>query len=343
MQTLIKCKGCAQDKPHHAREYCINCYHKFVVRGTGDFDRGDQGFYQQHLASIKNKISTSLKIQRNKASTIVSELSQEKLKKLYCDQSLSMGDIAKQFGCSRPYVLMLLRKYGLPIRNKSNARAEAKKKGKNVWFNAINENFFKNQTPEMAYVLGYIYSDGNIANGLNYFSISQKEPEILHKIKELMGSEHTIARKKTQELSVLTIGNKVMINDLLGLGLTPNKSLDVQFPILDKNLYSHFIRGYFDGDGSILLNNNSWRVSFVSGSKLFIEGLEGALSGYAGTSKRPIYTYLTGRAFQITYFRRADLGKIYDFFYDDISIQKGVYLCRKHESFLKFKGRLAMV
>ena len=35
------------------------------------------------------------------------------------------------------------------------------------------------------------------------------------------------------------------------LGMVQNKSLILTFPtFLDKSLYSHFIRGYFDGDGS---------------------------------------------------------------------------------------------
>lgn len=335
MQTLIICKGCAENKPHQAKGYCRNCYHKFIVRKTGGFDKNDPEIYQQHLAVIKQKVSTKMKEQWGQEQRIVSKLSKEHLEDLYCTQKMSMGDIAKLYNCSRVYVMMLLRKHSLPVRTKSAARGEAKKKGKNVGFSAINEDFFKNQSPEMAYVLGFIYADGNLGNQLDQFSISQKEPEILYKIKDLMSSEHKVVRQKNQELYTLTIGNKTMINDLISLGLTPNKSLDVRFPVLDTSLYGHFIRGYFDGDGSICFLSKGWRISFVSGSNAFLKGLREALSNHIGTSIQTIHSSSSSRAYQLYYFRNSDLIKIFNFFYDDPSLKKMLFLHRKYEMFLR--------
>ena len=45
-----------------------------------------------------------------------------------------------------------------------------------------------------------------------------------------------------------------MFNDLIKQGCVPNKSLILTFPNkhqVPENLINHFIRGYFDGDGSI--------------------------------------------------------------------------------------------
>jgi hypothetical protein len=42
-----------------------------------------------------------------------------------------------------------------------------------------------------------------------------------------------------------------MCNSLEKIGMTPNKSLTLEFPNIDESLYSHFIRGYMDGDGCI--------------------------------------------------------------------------------------------
>ncbi|MDE2231883.1 MAG: hypothetical protein KGJ95_07470 [Candidatus Omnitrophica bacterium] len=336
MQTLTTCKGCLQNKPHHSKGYCRNCYHKFVVRGTGDFDRNDHGSYLKHLSSIKKKISATQK-QRVK-SAIISQLTEDRLKELYCEQKMSMGDIAKLHNCSRAYILLLLRKYGLAIRSKSAARGEAKKKGKNVGFSSINEAFFKQQTPEMAYVLGFIYSDGNLGNQLNQFSISQKEPEILYKIRDLMDSEHKITRQVKQELYTLTIGNKVMINDLLALGLTPNKSLDAKFPVLPNDLYRHFIRGYFDGDGSIFMSDNAWRVNFTSGSRHFLSDLEEALRTYAGCSQRPVYVSSLTKECKLVYLNKSDLEKLYNFLYDGLTVAKGILLNRKYDLFKERKS-----
>lgn len=325
MQTFITCVVCAQSKPHHAKGHCSNCYYKIFVRRTKNLSRED----------INSKISTALKTQRNKVALIKSELTEVKLKELYMNQGLSMGDIAKQFHCSRAYILILLRKYGLQIRNKSVARAQAKVNGKNVSSNKINEKFFKDQTPAMAYVLGFIYSDGNIGNLLNHFSISQKEPEILYKIKDLMSSEHQIVKKSSQDLYTLTIGCKTMVNDLIYLGLTPNKSLDVKFPILKVEFYSHFVRGYFDGDGSIHLSNDNWRVNFSSGSYSFLSGLEEILATYANCSKKQVYVSNISKECKLIYSRSEDLTKIFNYIYDHESTAKELFLLRKYNLFLR--------
>ncbi|ALP91773.1 hypothetical protein ATN24_16960 [Clostridium butyricum] len=49
-----------------------------------------------------------------------------------------------------------------------------------------------------------------------------------------------------------------MADRLRNIGLYPNKSLTIDsIPIIREELVRHFIRGYFDGDGSILLSHNS--------------------------------------------------------------------------------------
>ena len=46
-----------------------------------------------------------------------------------------------------------------------------------------------------------------------------------------------------------------MCERLNDLGMMPNKSLKVDFPELEDKLYSHFIRGYFDGNGSLCVRH----------------------------------------------------------------------------------------
>lgn len=50
-----------------------------------------------------------------------------------------------------------------------------------------------------------------------------------------------------------------MFNDLCSHGCVPNKSLVLTFPKdIPENLIHHFIRGYFDGDGSVFILNHKW-------------------------------------------------------------------------------------
>lgn len=57
------------------------------------------------------------------------------------------------------------------------------------------------------------------------------------------------------------IGNKHLWETLNSYGCTPKKSLTLKFPNVnifsDVSLIRHFIRGYFDGDGSISTKETS--------------------------------------------------------------------------------------
>ena len=45
------------------------------------------------------------------------------------------------------------------------------------------------------------------------------------------------------------------MNDLVNLGLSESKTFHESFPNIPQHLQRHFIRGVFDGDGSIYWNN----------------------------------------------------------------------------------------
>src|SRR5262245_57400515 len=103
----------------------------------------------------------------------------------------------------------------------------------------FNKDFFKNWTSEMAYVLGFMYADGNITHSVSsrtqYISFDSNDRDILEKIKAVMSSDHKIQIKsekiniysngayKSKEGFRLRIGSKEMFGDLLRLGVTPRK------------------------------------------------------------------------------------------------------------------------
>ena len=61
-----------------------------------------------------------------------------------------------------------------------------------------------------------------------------------------------------------------MANDLINLGCIPNKSLILLPPKLKDEFISHFIRGYFDGDGSIGKYKNRYKITFLGTNDLLL-------------------------------------------------------------------------
>lgn len=67
--------------------------------------------------------------------------------------------------------------------------------------------------------------------------------------------------------SYFRINQKEICEQLIAHGCIPNKSLTLKFPTsISKNLLSHFLRGYSDGDGCIYKNklkhgiNTIWKI-----------------------------------------------------------------------------------
>ncbi len=79
---------------------------------------------------------------------------------------------------------------------------------------------------------------------------------------------------KTKYIYMFEFYREKMRDDLQKLGLTQRKSLTMKFPNVTEEYMRHFIRGCWDGDGSVYIGkNNKINASYVSGSKDFIERL----------------------------------------------------------------------
>lgn len=130
----------------------------------------------------------------------------------------------------------------------------------------LNEGYFKYiDSEEKAYILGLIYADGFVGDDkFNNIVITSIDLDILEKIKKEFKFTGEIRKgnkgnfKNSKEGYVLNFSSQEMSNDLRNLGLYPNKSLTMEsLPKLDEKLLRHFIRGYFDGDGSVILSHNT--------------------------------------------------------------------------------------
>lgn len=148
----------------------------------------------------------------------------------------------------------------------------------------------------MAYVLGFIYADGNIIctkRSTWFWSLQINDKDILEEIKKVVGSSHIISKKKiynNQKQSYrFQVGSKEMCEDLIHLGLTERKSKTILLPEITKKYFPDFLRGYFDGDGGVWVGfKNKKRIhkifaistTFTSGSSEFLVALKETLFRY---------------------------------------------------------------
>lgn len=132
----------------------------------------------------------------------------------------------------------------------------------------LNETFFdKIDSEEKAYMLGFIYADGNNLFKINRISVqlAKKDEDILIKFSKLLYNENIVkytSKKNSKgnifDYAYLNLFSRHMSEKLASLGVVERKSYAITFPNwLDKSLYRHFIRGLIDGDGWIRLPNSN--------------------------------------------------------------------------------------
>jgi hypothetical protein len=141
----------------------------------------------------------------------------------------------------------------------------------------VNHNFFKKWSHNMAYVLGLWFADGCIYNNIFNISLQEKDRYLLEDILNAMQSNYRL--RKTMNNYCFEITSPTIIKDIEKLGGCKRKSLIVKFPHIAKKYLPDFVRGYWDGDGTIHTHNKKRGISTyyisgcVSGSKKFIYGL----------------------------------------------------------------------
>lgn len=188
-----------------------------------------------------------------------------------CDANVSPKCVKVRYGERRYFALCRERNNGqyvclycsrqLKFRGRNNPNAKY----------PLDDNLFqKIDSHAKAYLLGWIASDGTVRKAGFSISIHKKDKNILTTIQKSLNirSPITFAKNKTQvKMAVNSAQIAIDVSRLLGLDINARsmkKDRIVKMPILEnESLQWAFIRGYFDGDGSIINPSPSKRTPYI--------------------------------------------------------------------------------
>lgn len=201
--------------------------------------------------------------------------------KIYNDyiDGKSLKQLAKELNLTRYKIKKYFTDNNLRLRTKNeNNKLSQKYYTDETFFDIID-------TQEKAYFLGFLYADGcNYSTKKNSsinLSLKESDKEILQVLNNLIQpsrplyfqsrATNRIKYPNTEDTYLLTISGRYISEQLIKLGCTPRKTHTLKFPTEEQvpsHLIHHFIRGYFDGDGSICKykvgNYNKVYINIVS-------------------------------------------------------------------------------
>ena len=178
-------------------------------------------------------------------------------------ETLSDSEIAEKLGVARVTVTDKRKRLGI---KSLFEKTGLKKRDNSLYLGGrpreitFDEDYFESITSkEQAYYLGLLLADGSVSKDLNHVEISLSDPDFVllegfktsikaHKAnlqdKKVRGNQKPAKR--------LTLCSKKLAKSLINWGMTPARtySWDLQREI-PKKFLADFVRGYWDGDGSV--------------------------------------------------------------------------------------------
>lgn len=344
-----------------------NRYGKRLCRGELEKFYCSQGLNCAEIGDITGKSSSTIRRWlmdygisiRNQQ---VHGLSRDILLHLYTDEKMTLEQVALQYNTTTTTIRRHLKKHNIPRRKQGRqpieidnlesmyetmtVQAIADKMGicSQVVTNRMNEigilrdgrhhrkprqlhPIFEKDSAELYYIAGLVYSDGYSSTKYKTVSITQtRQPAILEQIQRIAGGKLYNDRTK------LVLGTIVLAEWFRDrFNIDGAKSKTIEWPDIPKEYTPDFIRGFFDGDGSIQCRRRKrggWerQLSFTCGSESFVQRLRIMLK-YNGLSFGRFYeVHGIGTAYRIMYSSLADLRAARNLMY----YAPGV-LCMKHK------------
>jgi predicted transcriptional regulator len=258
----------------------------------------------------------------------------EKIDEIYeMFKTKNIAEIAKDIGCSSRAIHNLLKKKDPDIDTSKYSRDYT-----------VDESYFeKIDTHNKAYFLGMMYADGCVQESGIKIKLQDRDEHILTDLKNDIGYTGPLsyaekANERCQDVASLVINRVKIVQDLIKLGATPKKSLTITLPTFDQvpeEFFSSFVRGLFDGDGSIAIKGLAKTIvnCYITGNDLLLKPLMKYFDTI-GLNSTGFYYHKNsnGHTGMLCFTRKAEAIKFLNYIYKDATLK----LNRKYEKALPF-------
>lgn len=193
-----------------------------------------------------------------------------------------------------------------------------------------------------------IYADGTIAKDRHILSLGLIDEEHIVKFRNFLKTDATIVKHNnggfdgyiSKPAYILSLSDETIVTDLKKLGCGANKTHSLNYPTNDmipEEFQRHFIRGFFDGDGSIYKrsSDNTYGVSII-GTQQMLKGIQDYLIKHRIINDEMKYNKTISKDKNIVDFKIHKTEYVNNFF-EHIYKDAQVYLDRKMKKFQEFK------
>lgn len=150
-------------------------------------------------------------------------------------------------------------------------------------------------TPNKAYWLGFIFADGCLqpkarhASSILEVVLAMRDRAQFQKMLDELGSNYPIYDnvKVKHPASLIRVISNQLVEDL-HRHVAPYPREQPKSPDINPELYSHFIRGYWDGDGSLQRWKSKQWVWSIVGQKPLLEAIQSVLIKECGVHRTKI-------------------------------------------------------
>ena len=149
-------------------------------------------------------------------------------------------------------------------------------------------------SPSLAYIIGLALTDGTIHKNMARVSFYSSDLQMLEIVKQFFESTRLVELHGSPDKNVVLtngtpyVGKKQMYvfhvdsmratQRFCQLGVMPNKSYTGEYPQVAQEVWWHYFRGIFDGDGNIFFSRRHGLRITIAGNKNCVVGLYSDLS-----------------------------------------------------------------